>query len=95
MRFDAVYYGHFKCNFKRIEDYPNLSHYLREIYQWPRVAETVNMNHIKSHYYYSHEMINPTRIIPAGPLLNLERSHDRLRLPGKGVWQSRDRKRHV
>lgn len=88
VRFDAVYYGHFKCNLKRIEDYPNLSNYMREIYQWPGVAETVNMDHIKRHYYYSHEMINPTRIVPTGPLLNFERPHDRTRLPGQGVWQS-------
>lgn len=90
VRFDAVYHGHFKCNLKRIEDYPNLSNYLREIYQWPGVAETVNMEHIKRHYYYSHDMINPTRIVPAGPLLDLERAHDRSRLAGKGVWQQDD-----
>ncbi|WP_447528006.1 glutathione S-transferase family protein [Vreelandella sp. TE19] len=85
VRFDAVYFGHFKCNYKRIEDYPNLSNYLRELYQWPGVAETVNMDHIKRHYYYSHETINPTRIVPAGPLLDFERPHDRERLEGKGI----------
>ena len=85
IRFDAVYYGHFKCNLKRIEDYPNLANYVREIYQWPGVAETVNMDHIKRHYYYSHDTINPTRIVPAGPLLDFQRPHDRERLPGKGV----------
>ena len=85
VRFDAVYYGHFKCNLKRIEDYPNLSNYVREIYQWPGVAETVNMDHIQRHYYYSHDTINPTRIVPAGPLLDFEQSHDRERLPGQGV----------
>ncbi|HAA45262.1 MAG: glutathione S-transferase [Halomonas sp. 54_146] len=85
IRFDAVYYGHFKCNFKRIEDYPNLSNYVREIYQWPGVAETVNMDHIKRHYYYSHDTINPTRIVPAGPLLDFECPHDRERLPGQGI----------
>lgn len=85
IRFDAVYYGHFKCNIKRIEDYPNLSNYVREIYQWPGVAETVNMDHIKRHYYYSHDTINPTRIVPAGPLLDFERPHDRERLPGQGI----------
>ncbi|WP_249979101.1 glutathione S-transferase family protein [Vreelandella olivaria] len=85
IRFDAVYYGHFKCNFKRIEDYPNLANYVREIYQWPGVAETVNMDHIKRHYYYSHDTINPTRIVPAGPLLDFQRPHDRERLPGQGV----------
>ncbi|XKH60906.1 glutathione S-transferase family protein [Halomonas sediminis] len=85
IRFDAVYYGHFKCNLKRIEDFPNLSNYVRELYQWPGVAETVNMNHIKRHYYYSHDTINPTRIVPVGPILALERPHDRERLLGRGV----------
>ncbi|WP_346797214.1 glutathione S-transferase family protein [Halomonas sp. Bachu 37] len=85
IRFDAVYHGHFKCNLKRIEDYPNMSNYLRELYQWPGVAETVDLDHIKRHYYYSHDTINPTRIVPAGPLLGLERPHDRERLPGQGV----------
>lgn len=85
IRFDAVYYGHFKCNLKRIEDYPNLANYVRELYQWPGVAETVNMDHIKRHYYYSHDNINPTRIVPAGPLLDFNRPHDRDRLPGQGV----------
>jgi len=85
IRFDAVYFGHFKCNFKRIEDYPNLSNYVRELYQWPGVAETVNMDHIKRHYYYSHDTINPTRIVPAGPLLDFIRPHDRERLPGQGI----------
>ncbi|WP_447555542.1 glutathione S-transferase family protein [Vreelandella sp. EE22] len=85
VRFDAVYYGHFKCNDKRIEDYPNLSHYLRELYQWPGVAETVDMDHIKRHYYYSHDAINPTRIVPVGPTLDLEGPHDRDRLAGQGI----------
>ncbi|WP_417422246.1 glutathione S-transferase family protein [Halomonas sp.] len=88
IRFDAVYYSHFKCNFKRIEDFPNLANYVREIYQWPGVAETVDMNHIKRHYYYSHDTINPTRIVPAGPQLDFERPHDRNRLPGQGVRSS-------
>ncbi|MDR5858069.1 glutathione S-transferase family protein [Halomonas eurihalina] len=87
VRFDAVYHGHFKCNLRRLEDYPNLSHYLRELYQWPGVAETVSFDHIKRHYYVSHGNINPTRIVPAGPLLDLERPHDRERLPGKGIRQ--------
>lgn len=87
VRFDAVYHGHFKCNLKRIEDYPNLSNYLRELYQWPGVAGTVSLDHIKRHYYYSHDTINPTRIVPQGPLLDLERSHDRERLAGQGVRQ--------
>lgn len=85
VRFDAVYYGHFKCNFKRIEDYPNLSNYVRELYQWPGIADTVNLDHIKRHYYYSHDTINPTRIVPAGPALDFQRPHDRERLPGQGV----------
>lgn len=85
VRFDAVYHGHFKCNLKRIEDYPNLSNYLHELYQWPGVAETVSMDHIKRHYYYSHDTINPTRIVPQGPLLGFERPHDRERLAGQGI----------
>ncbi|MCI0510765.1 putative glutathione S-transferase [Chromohalobacter marismortui] len=85
VRFDAVYHGHFKCNLRRIEDYPNLSNYLRELYQWPGIAETVSFDHIKRHYYYSHDTINPTRIVPQGPLLDLTRPHDRERLPGRGI----------
>ena len=85
VRFDAVYHGHFKCNLRRIEDYPNLSNYLRELYQWPGIADTVDFAHIKRHYYYSHDTINPTRIVPAGPLLELDRPHDRERLAGKGI----------
>jgi putative glutathione S-transferase len=85
VRFDAVYYGHFKCNLRRIEDYPNLSNWLRELYQWPGVAATVDFEHIKGHYYASHRTINPTGIVPKGPALDLPRGHDRARLPGKGV----------
>jgi putative glutathione S-transferase len=77
VRFDAVYVGHFKCNLKRIVDYPNLSNYLRELYQYNGVKETVNITQIKRHYYYSHDMINPTRIVPEGPLLNLDIPHNR------------------
>ena len=77
IRFDAVYYGHFKCNLRRIADYPNLSGYLRELYQWPGVRETVNFAHIKTHYYWSHTTINPTRIVPRGPELDLDRPHGR------------------
>ncbi len=80
VRFDAVYYGHFKCNLRRIIDYPNLSNYVRELYQHPGVAATVNMDHIKRHYYTSHETINPNRIVPKGPLLDFAASHDRARL---------------
>ena len=81
VRFDAVYVGHFKCNRRRIEDYPNLSNYLRELYQYPGVADTVNMAHIKGHYYGSHVSVNPTRIVPKGPVLDFTRPHDRDRLP--------------
>lgn len=77
VRFDAVYFGHFKCNLRRIEDYPNLSGYLRELYQVDGVAETVEFTHIKSHYYASHQTINPTRIVPKGPALDLTRPHGR------------------
>ena len=86
IRFDAVYHGHFKCNLQRIEDYPNLSNWLRELYQWPGVADTVDFVHIKNHYYASHLGINPTGIVPRGPALNLGRAHDRERLPGKGIF---------
>ncbi|HEY4202915.1 MAG TPA: glutathione S-transferase family protein [Devosiaceae bacterium] len=67
VRFDAVYVGHFKCNLRRIADYPNLSRLLKELYRIPGVAETVNIEHIKTHYYWSHVTINPTRIVPVGP----------------------------
>jgi glutathionyl-hydroquinone reductase len=77
VRFDSVYFGHFKCNLRRIEDYPNLSNYLRELYQWPGITETVNFDHIKRHYYMSHTQINPTRIVPLGPEINLNAPHDR------------------
>ncbi|WP_163268815.1 glutathione S-transferase family protein [Chelativorans alearense] len=79
-RFDPVYVGHFKCNLRRIADYPNLSNYLRELYQVPGVAETVNMRHIKAHYYGSHASINPTRIVPVGPEVDYSAPHDRGRL---------------
>ena len=82
VRFDAVYYGHFKCNLRRILDYPNLWGYLKDLYQQPGVAETVDLGHIKRHYYGSHESINPTRIVPKGPLLNFDEPHERERLSG-------------
>ena len=85
IRFDAVYYGHFKCNLRRIEDYPQLSNWLRELYQWPGVAQTVNLQQIKQHYYGSHRNLNPSGIVPSGPALDFDRPHDRARLPGKGV----------
>jgi putative glutathione S-transferase len=80
IRFDVVYHGHFKCNLRRIIDYPNLQGYLMDLYQQPGVAETVNFDHIKRHYYMTHPQINPTRIVPIGPLLDLEKPHNRERL---------------
>jgi len=77
IRFDAVYYGHFKCNLRRISDYPNLDGYLRDLYQQPGIRELVNFDHIKRHYYITHDDINPTRIVPLGPLLDLDRPHNR------------------
>jgi glutathionyl-hydroquinone reductase len=77
VRFDPVYVGHFKCNLRRIADYPNLSGYLRDLYQIRGVASTVDIDHIKRHYYYTHDEINPTRIIPIGPELNLTAPHGR------------------
>ncbi len=77
IRFDAVYHLHFKCNKKRIVDYPNLWAYTRELYQVEGVAETVNMDHIVRHYHYSHENINPNRIIPINPTLDLMAPHGR------------------
>jgi putative glutathione S-transferase len=79
VRFDPAYFGHFQCNLRRIADYPNLSNYLRELYQWPGIAETVNFDHIKRHYYMSHPQINPTGIVPLGPEINLNVAHDRAR----------------
>ncbi len=77
IRFDAVYHGHFKCNKRRIEDYPALSNYVRALYQTVDIADTVNFQHIQRHYYYSHDMINPTRIVPAGPEVDYLRPHNR------------------
>ncbi|PZR71742.1 MAG: glutathione-dependent reductase [Chthoniobacterales bacterium] len=77
IRFDAVYHGHFKCNVRRIVDYPNLWPYLRDLYQHDGVAETVNFDHIKRHYYMTHDQINPARIVPIGPALNLGLPHGR------------------
>jgi len=76
-RFDAVYHGHFKCNLRRIVDYPNLWAYTRELYQWPGVAATVDFQHIKRHYYESHLQVNPSGIVPRGPLLDFGASHGR------------------
>ena len=77
VRFDAVYHGHFKCNRKRLIDYPNLWAYTRDLYQWPGIASTVNMDHAVRHYHYSHESVNPHRIIPIGPDLDFEEPHGR------------------
>jgi putative glutathione S-transferase len=77
VRFDAVYHGHFKCNIRRILDYRNLQGYLLDLYQQPGIAETVNLDHIKRHYYATHEDINPTRIVPLGPALDFSAPHGR------------------
>ncbi len=77
LRFDPVYVGHFKCNIRRIVDYPNLSGYLRELYQYPGVADTVYMDHIKRHYYVTHKKINPTGIVPVGPEIDYSLPHGR------------------
>jgi len=80
VRFDPVYVGHFKCNLRRIVDYPNLWGYLRDLFQQPLIAETVNFSHIKRHYYRTHPTINPNRIVPVGPHMNLGAPHDRAAL---------------
>ena len=77
IRFDVVYVGHFKCNLYRIADYPNLFGYLRDLYQYDDIASTVNFDHIKRHYYFTHDDINPTRIIPIGPAQDLTTPHGR------------------
>ncbi len=77
IRFDSVYYGHFKTNLRHIEDYPNLSNYVRELYQMEGIAETVNFDHIKNHYYVSQTTINPTQVVPVGPVLDYTRPHNR------------------
>ena len=80
VRFDAVYVGHFKCNLRRIVEYPNIWGYLRDLYQVPGIEETVAMDYIKTHYYGSHESINPTRIVPIGPDIDFNASHGREQL---------------
>ncbi|MBB3048288.1 putative glutathione S-transferase [Litorivivens lipolytica] len=77
IRFDPVYHGHFKCNRQRLEDFPAIAEYVRELYQWPGVEKTVNFDHIKQHYYRSHGTINPTGIVPVGPDIDFKRSHTR------------------
>ena len=95
VRFDAVYVGHFKCNRQRIKDYPNLSGYLRDLYQQPGIAETVDFTHIKRHYYYSHTSINPTRIVPLGPQLDLDAPHHRQRLQQQTTTRGEAQHEHV
>ena len=90
VRFDAVYYSHFKCNLRRLADYHNLSNYLRDLYQVPGIADTVNMDHIKRHYYVSITAINPTRIVPLGPELDFAAPHDR----GRFAERTRDLLHH-
>ena len=80
IRFDVVYHGHFKCNLRRIIDYPNLQGYMLDLYQQPGIAETVSIDHIKRHYYMTHEEINPTRIVPLGPIVHLNKPHGREKL---------------
>jgi putative glutathione S-transferase len=80
VRFDVVYHGHFKCNLRRIIDYRNLQGYLMDLFQQPGIADTVNFDHIKRHYYMTHTEINPTRIVPIGPALDLGKPHNRERL---------------
>lgn len=85
IRFDAVYHGHFKCNLRHLADYPNLSGWLRELYQWEGVAGTVDFQHIKQHYYGSHRTINPTGIVPLGPQQDFTAQHGREHLPSNGI----------
>jgi putative glutathione S-transferase len=81
VRFDSVYVGHFKCNVRRLVDYPNLWGYARDLYQQPDLGGTVNFDHIKRHYYMTHDHINPTRIVPKGPIIDWTAAHDRARFP--------------
>jgi putative glutathione S-transferase len=80
VRFDPVYVGHFKCNLRRLIDYPNLWGYTRDLYQWPGVRQTVDFGHIKRHHYMSHGPINPSRIVPMGPLVDFDAPHGRERM---------------
>ena len=77
LRFDPVYHGHFKCNIRRLIDYPNLWNYTRDLYQTPGVTSTIDHTHIKRHYYGSHESVNPTRIVPVGPAIDFTAPHNR------------------
>ncbi|WP_205696470.1 glutathione S-transferase family protein [Conexibacter sp. SYSU D00693] len=85
VRFDAVYFGHFKCNARRITDFPNLGPYLRDLFQHPGFGSTTDFDHIKRHYYVTHTSINPTQIVPKGPVLDLDAPHDRDRLGPRTV----------
>jgi putative glutathione S-transferase len=80
VRFDSVYHGHFKCNLRRLVDYPNLWAYTRDLYQRPAFGETTNFDHIKRHYYQTHEKLNPSRIVPLGPIIDWDAPHGRERL---------------
>ncbi len=80
LRFDLVYYAHFKCNVRRLQDYPNLWGFVRDLWQTPEIRKTCDLDHIKTHYYWSQENVNPTRIVPLGPTLPLDEPHDRARL---------------
>ena len=91
VRFDAVYHGHFKCNLRRIVDYPNLQGYLQDLYQTPGIAETVNFEHIKRHYYITHTEINPTQIVPAGPLMDLSTPHQRNEIKNRTTTSTPER----
>ena len=77
IRFDSVYVGHFKCNLKQLEQYENISNYIRALYQYEGVANTVDFYHIKRHYYFSHTMINPTQVVPVGPEIDYASKHNR------------------
>lgn len=85
LRFDPVYVGHFKCNLRRIADYPNLSGYVRDLFQQPGIADTVDIPYIKKHYYGSHDTVNPTRIVPKGPIIDYSAPHDRAKLSNGGT----------
>ena len=80
LRFDLVYHGHFKCNLKRLVDYPNLWAYTRDLYQWPGISQTCNFEHARRHYLESHETINPHRIVPIGPAIDFDEPHGREQL---------------
>jgi putative glutathione S-transferase len=87
IRFDAVYVSHFKCNLRRLIDYPNLWAYTREIYQHPKIRPTVNFEHIRKHYFVSHTTVNPTGIVPAGPVVDYDQAHDRSHLAGRPIGE--------